>query len=90
MLSSSLRILTTRRQLPALFADLAAPAARRRSFALTPATMAPTTLAVACTPADLKDGQMKEVDFGEGKVLLSRVAGELYATSSQVRPASRA
>lgn len=52
--------------------------------------MAPTTLAVECTHAELKDGQMKEVAFGkDGKVLLSKVQGQIYATSSQVRPPAR-
>jgi len=35
--------------------------------------------------SDLKDGQMKEVDIPgtEGKVLLSRVKGEYYATGAK-------
>ena len=61
----------------------------RRSFTRFAPIMAPTTLAVECTHAELKDGEMKEVAFGdEGKVLLSKVGGEIYATSSKVRPGS--
>lgn len=57
-----------------------------RTFTRSAPIMAPTTLAVECTHAELKDGQMKEVAFGEdGKVLLSKVQGQVYATSSQVR-----
>ncbi len=39
------------------------------------------TLAV-CDASELKDGQMKQVDFDEGKVLLSKLGGKVYATSA--------
>ncbi|WWC86273.1 uncharacterized protein L201_001146 [Kwoniella dendrophila CBS 6074] len=32
--------------------------------------------------SELKDGQMKAVEFGEGKVLLSKIKGKVYATSA--------
>ncbi|KAJ6577382.1 hypothetical protein B0H19DRAFT_1119576 [Mycena capillaripes] len=32
--------------------------------------------------SELKDGQMKEVAFGDGKVLLSRLGGKVHATSA--------
>jgi len=40
---------------------------------------------------DLKDGQMKEVDIpgSEGKVLLSRVKGEFYATGAKCTRTAR-
>jgi hypothetical protein len=54
-----------------------------RHFSTTTTTMA-KTFKVAKT-ADLKDGQMKEVDIpgAEGKLLLSRVKGEFYATGAK-------
>jgi nitrite reductase/ring-hydroxylating ferredoxin subunit len=54
-----------------------------RPFSTTTTTMA-KTFKVAKT-SDLKDGQMKEVDIpgAEGKVLLSRVKGEFYATGAK-------
>lgn len=64
-----------------------------RSFSSTPTTtMALSTFSVDCTSDELKDGQMKEVEIGEGerkgKILLSKVKGVVYATSSQVRSPS--
>ncbi|KAG8961514.1 hypothetical protein FRC03_005312 [Tulasnella sp. 419] len=45
--------------------------------------MASNTKTVAVLPdSELKDGQVKEVVFGEGKVLLSRVRGQVHATSA--------
>ncbi|KAK6905738.1 hypothetical protein I203_106569 [Kwoniella mangroviensis CBS 8507] len=32
--------------------------------------------------SELKDGQMKSVEFGEGKVLISKIKGQIYATSA--------
>ncbi|KAK8865946.1 hypothetical protein IAR55_001095 [Kwoniella newhampshirensis] len=32
--------------------------------------------------SELQDGQMKTVEFGEGKVLLSKIKGKIYATSA--------
>lgn len=68
-------------------------AAACRSFSATPTnTMALSTFSVDCTSDELNDGQMKEVEIGEGekkgKVLLSKVKGVVYATSSQVRSSS--
>lgn len=68
-------------------------AAACRSFSATPTnTMALSTFSVDCTSDELNDGQMKEVEIGEGerkgKVLLSKVKGVVYATSSQVRSPS--
>nr|GAT61004.1 predicted protein [Mycena chlorophos] len=40
-----------------------------------------TTIAVL-PEAELQDGQMKEVDFGDGKVLLSRLGDKIHATSA--------
>ncbi|KAI0032524.1 flavoprotein [Vararia minispora EC-137] len=42
-----------------------------------------TTKTIAVLPhSDLQDGQMKEVAFGDGKVLLSRLGDKIHATSA--------
>jgi nitrite reductase/ring-hydroxylating ferredoxin subunit len=49
-----------------------------------PFTAAPKTFKIAKV-SDLKDGQMKEVEIpgADGKVLLSRVKGNFYATGAK-------
>ena len=42
-----------------------------------------TVEAVVCDVDDLKDGEMREVDVGEGKVLLVREKGEYYAVGNK-------
>ncbi|KAI0316418.1 flavoprotein [Amylostereum chailletii] len=63
---------------------------RRRPLALTVSlafsarlcrTMASKTIPVL-PHAELSDGQMKEVAFGDGKVLLSRIGDDIHATSA--------
>ncbi|CED83795.1 flavo protein [Phaffia rhodozyma] len=40
------------------------------------------TKEVDCTFDDLLEGKMKQVGFGEGKILLSKIDGKIYATSA--------
>lgn len=45
--------------------------------------MADTVTGVVCNESDLKDGDMKEFDLGEGKVLIVREGSELYALGTK-------
>lgn len=51
-------------------------------YSVSATRMAIEKIKVAST-ADLKDGSMKEVDFKDQKVLLSKVKGQFYATGSK-------
>ncbi|KAF8313109.1 hypothetical protein DL93DRAFT_2081481 [Clavulina sp. PMI_390] len=44
--------------------------------------MASTQTIAVCDASELKDGQMKQVDFGDGKVLLSKIGNDIHATSA--------
>lgn len=44
--------------------------------------MSETKTVAVCDASELKDGEMKQVEFDDGKVLLSKVQGKIYATSA--------